>query len=512
MKKFTGLVVLIAVLVLGSYYGMGYLTEKRVKQDLKIVNQSNGLSVEVEKYNRGWFSSTAELAWRLHVPEHVVTTQDGQSKTVSAEDYNLEMPLTIHHGPIIIVDKGVKFGLGYAHTDLALPSKISEQFKSNFSSESTEPKLDLSLFVNYFSNSSVEASVPEFKLISKDNTGQLDWLGLTSSTSISSDKNKVDGNITVEGLNFTKDQTKTVMSSITSEYDLHRSEGGIYLGDASVSFPSLVVTNSDKKLFELSQFDVHSDTNIEEGLFSSHFRTSLDKVVVNDKTYGPGNLEVAIRNLDAAALTKINEQANQLQQGNDAQRQQALLAILPQLPQLFSKGPEFEITEMNFTMPEGKIEGNLMVSLPKSDVANPFELVQKVQGNGKLKVPAPVLKSILAQSLQQKAAAPQTIQQGIVQQMQQQAAGQVTNLPNADGASNTAQPANSAAAATPAANTTPAQTTEDPAADADKALAAMVKSGLLVTQGSDYTIELSFSQGQLTVNGKSFNQDMLKFQ
>ncbi|KTD28036.1 MULTISPECIES: YdgA family protein [Legionella] len=509
MKKFTGLVIILAALVLFSYYGMGYLTERTVRHDLSMVNQSNGLSANIESYKRGWFTSKAVLNWGLHVPEHVVSSTDGQSETVPAQDYSLKMPLTIHHGPVIFANKSVRFGLGYAHTELTLPQKFAEQLSNAFSAESTQPKLDLSLFVSYLNNTGIDVSVPAFKLIAKEGNGQIDWLGMTSSTSLSSNMDKVDGNLTVDGLRITKEQIKTILSSITSEYNMHRTDIGLYTGDASLSFPSLVVTNSEKKIFELSQFDVHSDTNIEDGLFHSHFKSSVDKIVANDKTYGPGHLEIAIRNLDAVALAKINQQANQIQQGSDAQRQQALLAILPELPQLLSKGAEFEVTEMNFVMPQGTVEGNLLVSLPKSEAANPFELIQKIQGNGKIKVPATVVKNLLTESIRQRMMSSpqpsQTIQQGIVQQMQQQQAAQPMNSGNAASSA----PATSAPTVPP---TDPAVIAQQAATAADNQLASMVQSGVLAVQGDDYVVEINLNQGQLTVNGKPFNSAMLKFQ
>ena len=514
MKKLTGLVVILAALVLGSFYGMGYLTERKVKEDLNIVNQTNGLSAEIEKYKRGWFTSDATIKWKLHVPEHAVTSADGQSKTVSSEDYQMEMPLTIHHGPIILADKGVKLGLGYAHTDIALPPKFVEQFNDTFSNESTQPKLGLSLFVGYLNNSTIDVSVPAFKLIARQGNGQLDWLGMTSATNVSSHMDKVDGNITIDGLRIAKDQIKTVMSAVTSEYNLRKSDSGLYIGDASLSFPSLIVTNNDKKIFELRQADLHSDTNIEDGLFGSHFKSSVEKVFINDKTYGPGSFEMALRNLDADVLARINEQMNQAQQGSDVERQKVLLAVLPELPKLFSKGPEFEITEMNFVMPEGTVEGNLLISLPKTDAGNPFELIQKIQGKGKLKVPAVVLKNIVRESIKQKLmapqATPQSIQQGIVQQMQQQA-GQAAN-PSANNTNGSNQPATPAAAMPPAPAPNPAEIAQQAEGLADKQLASMVQSGILAMQGNEYVVEVNLNQGQLTVNGKPFSPAMLKFQ
>lgn len=510
MKKFTGLVVIIAALVLGSYYGMGYLTERKVKEDLNIVNQSNGITAKVEKYKRGWFTSQAVLNWNLFVPEHVVTSTGGQSETVPAENYQMKMPVTIHHGPVIFADKNVKFGLGYAHSKLSLPPKYSEQFSNLFTSESTQPKLDLSMFVSYLNNTSIDISVPAFKLVSRQGNNQFVWLGMTSATSVSSNLDKVSGNVTIDGIHIKKDPMQTILSGITSEYNLHKTPSGLYLGDASLSFPSLVISNNNKKLFELSQFDVHSNTNIEGGLFSSRFKTSLEKVVANDKTYGPGSLEVAIRNLDADVLAKINEQVNQVQQGSDVERQKALLAMLPELPTLFSKGAEFEITEMHLVMPQGKIEGNMLVSLPKTDASNPFELLKKIQGSGKLKVPTVVLKDLLSESIRQRLMAakpPQTIQQGIIQQMQQQpTASQVPNPPSSQAASAAQTAPNAPVSASLAEIAQQAMTL------ADQQLASMVQSGILSMQGSVYVIEMSLNQGQLTVNGKPFNPSMLKFQ
>ena len=504
MKKFTGLVVILAALVLGSYYGMGYLTEKKVKESLEVINQSNGLNVQVKEYHRGWFTSMAVLDWHLQIPEHAITSANGQPETVPAEEYQLSMPVKVHHGPIIFAHRKVKFGFGYAHSELALPEKVINQFKNTFKAESIQPKLDLSLFVNYLNNTSLELAIPAFNLLAKEGNGQFSWSGLTSDTNVSSNLDKIEGNLSVDGFSLAKDQVKTVMSSIHSEYNLRKNEMGLYLGDANLSFPSLIITNNEQPIFELNKFHVYSDTNIENGLFSSHFKTSIDKVIANSKIYGPGNLEVEIRNLDATVLAQINQQVNQIQQANETQKQQALLALLPELPKLLSKGAEFEIKEMNFVMPQGKVEGNMLISLPKIESNNPFELIQKIQGNGKFAIPAVVLKEVLVESFRQKLitasqSQPQTLEQGIMQQMQKQT-GQA-NQPVAN------QPVSTTAAAP-----NPIQVDQQAQVLADKQIASMLQSGIIIQNENDYILEMKFSQGQLMINNKPFNSEMLKFQ
>ncbi|KTD64668.1 YdgA family protein [Legionella spiritensis] len=482
MKKITGLVVILAVLVLGGYYGMGVITERTVKNNLDVVNKTNGLFADVVEYDRGWFKSQASLDWRLHVPEHMAKTPDGQNKMEPAQNYQMQMPLTIYHGPFIFADNGLKFGLGYAQTNFDLPAKYSEQFNALFTAESTKPTLDVSLLVNYFNTSKITMSVPQFKLIAKQG-GQFDWMGMDSHVNVSSSMNEISGNFTIDGMRFAKDQQTADIGSISSNYNMHRTDKGLYLGDASISLPSIMIKKQDQVLFELQDFNAQTDSDISGGLLNSNFKSSIDKIVVNGKTYGPGMFAMSIRNLDADALVRINELASKAQQGTDIEKQQAMLAIMPELPKLLSRGAVFEVSDMNFNMPEGTIEGNVKISLPESNVSNPFEMMQKIQGNGKLKVPAPVLKQIIAESVKQK-----------VMKTAMQQAMQASSDPS------NAQPV-----------TLDQNLASQVAEQTDKQINAMVQSGVLVENGKDYVVEITLNQGKLTVNGQAFNPAMLKF-
>lgn len=493
MKRIVGLVIIIAALILGSYYGMGVLTERTLRKNFDLVNQTNGVFVNIDKYQRGWFVSKADLSWRIHVPERVVKDKDGQSKTVPAQNFDMQMPLVIHHGPVIFANSRVKFGLGYANTNMQLPQTYQEKFNEAFTADSTKPKLEISLFVNYLNRSRAHFDLPQFTLNTKDGDAHFEWSGMRSDFSVSSNVDNLDGSITVDGIDFTKDKVKATVGKITSEYNLHRTASGLFIGDGSLEVPSFAMSNPEKKLFELEGFQVNSSSDIEADLFSSSFSTSVDKIFANDKTYGPGTLKLAIKNLDAEVLARLNQQLSNIQ-GTEEQRQQSLLAILPELPKLFSKGAEFEISELHFVLPEGAIEGNLLVALPKGDVGNPFQLIQKIKGDGKIKIPASVLKEIAQEHTKKTLQKQSPVQNALVQEMQTNTADQGTQN-------------NAASSAQPAATDLDKQA----AAQADKQLADLVQMGLLSVQGTDYVIELKLADGQLSVNGKPFNPATMKF-
>jgi hypothetical protein len=116
------------------------------------------------------------------------------------------MPISIFHGPIIVSDDGIKFGLGYAKSDLVLPQQYMEKFHSYFSDDSSLPKVGLSLSVSYLNKSCLHIDLPNFKLIGKQGNSTFDWFGLNISISASSNLDKVDGKLTLKGVQLIKDK------------------------------------------------------------------------------------------------------------------------------------------------------------------------------------------------------------------------------------------------------------------------------------------------------------------
>lgn len=484
MKKLAGLIIVLAVLILGGYYGMGIVTENTIKKNVAIINHTNELSAEIEQYDRGFFCSSAKLQWRLHIPEHLVKDANGQSQVVPAQDYQMAMPIKIHHGPIIFADTTVKFGLGFAQAKIPFPEQYKQQFESLYTKDSTMPNLDLSIFVNYLNNSSLNLNVPNLKLVAKDGKSELTLKGIDSRTSITSNIDKVQGDFVVEGFSFSKDDAKISLSKVSSDYNLHETPAGIFLGHAAFSLPSFVVDVKNKKMFEIGDFTLNSDSDVKDNLFSSNFNASVKSIYIDGQNYGPGDVAVSLRNLDAEVLAKINEQANAMQNGNDAERQRAMLAMLPQLPKLFSKGAEFEISKFRVQLPDGLVNGHMAISLPKGNSNNPFELIQKVHGNAQLSVPKSVMKKIAEQSLLQQMNKQPELQKTIVQQLQQ-------------GQGQSSQPVLSQE--------------QLASMQADRQLAGLEQSGLVVVKGPDYVVDISLEQGKFTVNGKPFDPSTMKF-
>ena len=416
MKKTLGIVLILGLLLLGSYYITGMVTERTLKNSIRVFEQNNGISLVLTKYHRGWFKSDAALAMAITVPEHVIKQEDGTDKIVAAENFDFDVPLAIFHGPIIFAAHHAVFGLGFASTQLQLPASIQTTFTDLFAENSVKPVLDLEVLVNYLNKAAFKLSLPSFKLLLKSNGAQFDWLGLTGDVNVTPKLNSISGSFDLAGARFSQEKLSANLGQVSSVYDINKTVDGLYTGSADLNVPSLLVLDNEVKQFELTAFDVHSDSAIQNDLFNSNFKTSFDKLDINGKTYGPGILELSIYNLDEKALAQINQQSQKIKQASGDEKQQAMLAILPQLPKLVSQGAKFEISKLNLAMPEGNIKGNLVLSLTKTNT-DAAAWLDRLQGQGKIEIPIVIVKEVLKETLKHQEKPDTSLQEAMVAQL-----------------------------------------------------------------------------------------------
>ena len=500
MKKIIGLVVVLAALVLGGYYALGYVTERTIKKNMGVMNQSNGLSVDITQYHRHWFSSEAVANIQIHVAEHVIENAEGKPTTIAAQEYALSVPVTIYHGPMSFTGSGLVFGIGYAEGHLNLPEGMIEKYTMPLDAKSKQPEIKFSAHVSYLNKLGFEVAIPAFKLVAKEGNAEADWLGMTSHTSVSSDLNHIDGRFTLQGIQLAKDKVKLVSGSVVSNYALHLSNEGLYLGKATVSVPSVVVTKDGAPLFELNKLDVTSDSDTQKDLFKSSFKLSLEKFFTNGKAYGPGLLEVSIENLDAKVLATINAQSNKMKAAVGAERQQVMFAMISELPNLLGQGAVLNVSTLKLVFPEGDMSGHVKVALPAGETNNPFQMIQKMEGEGKIQLPASLVRGMLIRSIEQKSLAQSSPQGAVMPQLKND---KTATPPPAVGTVAVEPPVTQPAVVSPAL----VQSATD---EADKRLAAMVKAKLLVELDKDYVVELNLEKGQLKINGQLFDPTALK--
>jgi uncharacterized protein YdgA (DUF945 family) len=271
-------------------------------------------------------------------------------------------------------------------------------------------------------------------------------------------------------------------------------------------------------MFEMKGLELSNSSDVEQSLFDSSTHASFASLLVDNKNYGPARVGFSIKNLDANVFVEINDKVSQTQNMSDMARQQALLALLPLLPKLVATGALIELTDLNVVIPEGVVQGAFKLQLPNDlNSSNPFQLVQKLTGEGSLHIPVPAFTALYTQSVVNKLTSAHVLvnQEQVIQQ--QVVANQVVVA--APGATTTAQAPEVPVTPTPASpvNQAPipaissAEIAQQAAVQAQQKIDQLIKVGALVKEGNDYVVKISINGGQLVVNGHPFDSAMLQF-
>ncbi|QLZ69755.1 hypothetical protein FOLKNPGA_02553 [Legionella sp. PC1000] len=471
MKKWIGIIIALVVLILVAYFAIGFSIENTLSKNINSIPKTSSFSVHLDKYHRGWFSSQANLRFKMHIPAQNITDKNGITKTEPPADFDVDIPIYIKHGPFIATDHGIRFGIGLV---------------------TTQPETHYEAFINYLNKTIFRYTLPSFAIEGTigQNEGdfKLNWQGLSSLLCVSSNLDYIDGNLRLLGVKGAANNPSNAKNNlvfdigeIAYDYKFKRHQDWLWLGHARFDIPSVAVNLGGQKAFELAGFDLSAGSNVHDGVMNIDFKLSLQKLFTNNQNYGPGTFHLSFRNLDPEVAAKINQQQSNMIQ-NNSDPNQVTLAFVTELPKLLAKGAVLELSEMALNVPEGKITGNFKMSLPKNEGGDLSQMMQKMNGEGHFKAPITTVKALVTASLKNNLA------------------NQTQATPDAPGTLPNA--------------TSPAQILTNPdneaASQADKMLQDFVSKGFLKIEGSDYVLTFKIENQKIFVNGQPFNPEMLK--
>ncbi len=477
MKKSFSVFIMLGIILLGAYYVVGIVTEHALKKNLSMLDQSHELSLSIQEYHRHWFDSTATLRWRIHAPSFAATGQHDEAMHATEQDYDVIVPIAIHHGPIIIADRHVRFALAAANTRLLIPEMLQAKLANSYTVTPLKPTLDLHILMTYFKQMQLHIDLPAFQMTAKQGQQSFVWQGLANDIELSSNFYHMNGKLALAGMKLSKDDVVLSVQQLMTDYMLHQTDIGLFLGKADLSLSAIEMSRAQTKLLALTHLAAHSFTDLQEGMLQTDIDVKFDKIFADDQTYGPGLLQLSLKHMDAQVLLAINQQFNNMQQGNELQQQQALLKMIPDIIKLFTSGAQLSLKKLSVILPEGKLDMSLNVSMIKGAVNNPIELIQKLQGNAKIELPAVVVQHLLQELATQALIKRSSLQDAVMQQMVQ----------------DRSQDKELAAQA---------------ALLADQKVKSMIQAGALVVQNDGFLIDLQLSNGVLMVNGKPFTAAM----
>ncbi|HVT62967.1 MAG TPA: DUF945 family protein [Legionellaceae bacterium] len=470
MKKWLSIVTVFLVVILSAYYGMGIATERVLKKSLVVLNQSPNITITLHEYQRGWFRSKATLVWTLKIPQQPQITY-GPHSLANEKIYDINIPLNIYHGPFQLIHFKPWFGFGYAQSHIILPPIYEQQFRS-VTEHNELPQIKLGCFVNYLAQTTVHLDMLGYKLIAKEGDGQFTWRGMRANLQVSANKAQLEGHVLIKGFTWLKNGLKGIHGPIESDFNMHLGVDQLYLGVAHLKMASTALIKNHQPLANFTGVDIESKSDMVDGLYNASLSAKVQQSLLQNRSYGPAEIHIDVTHLDAAVLAKMNQKFSQ-PTASDLDRQRVILSIIPDISMLLSKGAQFAINHLALSLPEGKVRASLKFNWPNEHIVNPIQFLQKMMGEGKLRVSSAVVSHWMHDYIQQKwVPVPLTN------------ANSSVALPTADPEVQIAQ-----------------KTTDK--------MNELIQQGVLTKDGNDYVLVFKFLNGKLFINEHPFSASML---
>ena len=373
MKKSLLVIGALAVLALAAVlavpFWLGTKIEEVFHDRLAKLASNNGLIVASEQFERGWLFSKARAMVRApglpveFSAEHVIAHGPFRLDRWLAGDFALE-PLR-------------------AHIETRGTLKVSMQVPI-----SLPISIDTTIAFNGEGHAHVE-SPPHARAKDDD----VEWAGLKGDVHFDAALQRIRADLHVPRLAY--GPAEVVDMKLAS--NVREEIAGHYVGKMSFHIGSL----SFGPMLRAKKLGIVTETQVQESNLTVALSYDVLDVQTPNGQFGPGKLRIDARKLDAAILTKFQQEMNALQKSGRPQEQIGLMRVgkLMQLVgELAKKSPELEITELRFRMGDEEISGRakLVLDGSKSDLTqNPLLILTAVAGDAELLLPPALLKPML---------------------------------------------------------------------------------------------------------------------
>ncbi|CZI15519.1 YdgA family protein [Legionella pneumophila] len=447
MRKWIISLLLLVIIVLCSYPIIGMMALSTVKKNVDNIPKSPFLTWQLKDNQSGWFCSTAVLNLLVDLPAQENKDAQGNIKIQPALHLSMDFPVIVRYGPFIMTNNGLRFGLAWV---------------------TTKPETHYGALINYLNQTAVSYSLPSINMQGTNNGDQgkfvFVWQGVSASLKVNPRIDKASGHVTMYGMSTQVQETDVRIGKVKVNFALNRYMDDLWLGDSSIMLSSLSIITNSQPVFDLQNLGMDAWAGVNSNLLDFNLQLSLNKFVMNNNSYGPGQLKIEVKNLDPQAMAKLNH-LNYDYPSNQ-------IAILAEMFNLLSKGATLNLNQ-ELDTPQGHLSSSLNLALTKSSFSNPEDLLQNLKGNGQFKAPIKLVEQLLFESIKSKTA-------------------------------------------TPAADMSQSQVTE-PLVDADaeahkqteELLQKLVSKGIIKVEGDYYQASFTLENTKFTVNGQPFDPALL---
>jgi uncharacterized protein YdgA (DUF945 family) len=407
MKKL--IVVIVIVLVgavgwAGATYVIGGKAERECNKIVERYQHWGPMTLRLESYQRGFLTSRARTVVTITVPKAGKENGAAAGQEKQPETVQVVFDHTVHNGPF---PGGSGAGLAVIETRLVDVSPGHEEFEKL---RKQFPWLQDPLMVSTIAFDGTEHNRMDIPVLESQIDGeQIHWGGLTIDATFSPRRKTLAGTFSMPGLDVHGDDGTLTWDGANGKIAMTEALPLVYVGTSEAQIGPLKMDMAEKKgagrvTFEMKGLGVSSSSSCKDGLVQGGQKMAFAGLTMDGKTYGPGALEVEVKNLDGVALGAFQQQVRELYRDPQSTRPEELMGrLLPLYGQLLTKlaagKPQLNIRRLHFVTPVGDVDGSLLISFdggPGVDLHNPLVLLQGLEAQADLAVNEKLVKLMVA--------------------------------------------------------------------------------------------------------------------
>lgn len=378
------LVLLLTAALVGLPFWLGTEAEKTYQTLLERASRSSGLVLKGKTYERGWFRSSAETLIRYPgLPLELTATHK------------------IDHGPFPLTR--------WLQGDFSL-TPIQARIESEMRVAATEqdgvvtlPPLTTDLTIDLHGDGRMRIALPPSHTQGADGAN-FDWRGLTGDIGFDREWKKFHLALQAPGFAFTKtsdNATEVSVSKITLSSNLQEGVAGYLFGDNAFAIGQMNF-QSPAAHVTVQGMEIAASSRAAGESVNMVLDYQIQAINTAAEHYGPGQVTVELRKLDAATLMKFRNEMETIYRKDLPPAQASLMTLgksMELIGALSKKVPELEITHLSFKTAQGELQGKgkLVLDGSKANIAeNPMQLLTALSGNFELSIPPGMVRQILA--------------------------------------------------------------------------------------------------------------------
>ncbi|MGX5174722.1 YdgA family protein [Aliikangiella sp. IMCC44653] len=380
MKKIIVIIAVLAVIFGISPYFIGSKAEQVFSDQITKLNQHPNMSIKIDEYHRGWFSSTAKVTMSVELSPELAA---------SGVDFALGMDHFIQHGPILTKVNGIGFGLADTLVDFTLPAEIQSELdkleainketlsvasRTSFSLASTT-YLDLKAFQIKEQDTliDVKAGDGEFSFTQSGKVaGRIDWAGMS-----------------ITDVNDTQKSVHIKKIAINSEQQLELGElfspAAIYSGFLKMQVERIEFNDAADMSVNFDNIGVSFVSELEADLANLMLIGEIKAFEIANAQYTDYFFNLSFEKFDAKVLQQLNQLMVESQTATDPNPMLFATQVQALLPQLLAKNPEVKINELSVTTPQGDVKTDMVIKIDPTiyDVSNPMTMLMAIDAASK---------------------------------------------------------------------------------------------------------------------------------